>query len=258
MQSRLAIADLSVSVASRRLVHQLQLEVEGGTFVCILGTNGVGKTLTLHTLAGLRPAAAGAINVCGDPLQSLSRRELARRLGLLLQIFDDGFPLTVLERALMGRYPHLRLWQWAQDEDRRLAMSALQEFDLAGLEERNVMTLSGGERERLALATLHVQDPAIWLLDEPMNHLDPHHQLDVMQTLQAKAHEGRIVITTVHNPGLAMRFADQVLLLYGEGDWEYGSAADLMEPGRLERLYQTPFAWFRSDSNPARTLLLPA
>lgn len=258
MKPHIAITDLTVSVDTRMLVRNLNLEVPGGTLLCILGTNGVGKTLTLHTLAGLRPADTGEIAICGHKLEEFSRRELARRLGLLLQIHDDGFPVSVMERALMGRYPHLGLWQWAQAEDRQLAQAALHEFDLSGLESRNVMTLSGGERERLALATLHVQDPAVWLLDEPMNHLDPHHQLDVMRTLQARARAGRVVISTVHNPAMAMRFADQVLLLYGDGEWESGPTSRLMEPARLERLYQTPFTWYRSDGSPARNMLLPA
>ena len=86
---------------------------------------------------------------------------------------------------------------------------------------RNCDGLRCGERERVALATLMVQDPAIWLLDEPMNHLDPQHQLSVLHTLRQVAARDRIIIASLHNPAMAMRFADYALLLYGNGEWEF-------------------------------------
>jgi len=257
MQARLECKQLTVDVDGRSLVHQLDLDIPAGSFVCVLGTNGVGKTLTLHTLAGLRPAAGGEIHLCGDTLESLKRKEIAQRLGLLLQIQTDAFPLTVMDSALMGRHPHLGMWQWADDDDEARVREALRCFDVEDLENRFVTTLSGGERERVALATLMVQDPTIWLLDEPMNHLDPHHQLDVFNVLRDMSAAQRIIITTVHNPAMAMRYADQVLMLYGDGDWEYGPAEKLLEPERLERVYQTPFDYYRSERG-NHNVLLPA
>jgi len=240
------------------LVQNLELDIETGEFVCILGTNGVGKTLTLHTLAGLREGRTQSVRVGGEPLDALPRKELAKRLGLLLQIQEDAFPQTVLDTALMGLYPHLKHWQWPGREEYACAHHALQVFDLAGLESRSVMTLSGGERERLALATLQVQNPLIWLLDEPMNHLDPHHQHTVMEHLKSVSKTGRIVISTMHNPNHALHYADKVLMLYGQGEWEYGPAAELLQPSRLERIYQTPFTFYQSNAEDGkRTLLAP-
>jgi iron complex transport system ATP-binding protein len=256
MQTRLQCDQLTVSVAGRELVRDLDLDVGPGDFVCVLGTNGAGKTLTLHTLAGLRPAAGGCIRLCGQNLEKLNRKQIALRLGLLLQIQTDAFPLTVMDSAIMGRHPHLGMWQWAGEDDLARVRDALRCFDIEGLEHRFVTTLSGGERERVALATLMVQDPSIWLLDEPMNHLDPHHQLDVFKVLRDMSEAGRIVVTTVHNPAMAMRYANRVLMLYGAGEWEYGAADELLEPERLERVYQTPFDYYRSARG-ANDVLLP-
>ena len=240
---RLTIRELTVAVGERILVSDLNLEIGAGTFVCVMGTNGVGKTLTLHTLAGLRQPAAGGVELDGKELHSMPRQEVARKLGLLLQIQEDAFPMTALDTVMLGRYPHGRPWAWAGREDRHAAEEALSVVDLQGIGSRTVTSLSGGERERVALATLLVQDPGIWLLDEPTNHLDPQHQLSVLDTLR--------------NPGLAMRYADCALMLYGDGDWEYGPASDLLEPGRLERMYRTPFEYYRSGSG-KRSVLLPA
>ena len=237
------------------LVRNLHLDIGPGDFVCILGRNGVGKTLTLQSLAGLRPVLSGEIRLNGESLGSLPRRELAQRLGMLLQIQDDTFPITVIESALMGRHPHLGFWQWESDDDRLVASEALRVFGLSGMEQRMVMTLSGGERRRVALATLLAQDPDVWLLDEPTNHLDPHHQLDVLHKLSTLAAAGKSVVATLHDPVLAGRFAKQILMLHGDGEWEFGPVDELLNSQTLERLYQTPFSSFQSDG---RSVLLPA
>jgi iron complex transport system ATP-binding protein len=253
---RLACDNLTVSVNGRTLVSGLSVELAAGNFVCVLGTNGAGKTLTLHTLAGLRAPQAGHVFINGSRLDQLPRKAIARQLGLLLQLHDDAFPMTVMDTVLMGRYPHAGLWNWSDKQAHELARNALNLLDLQGIENRIVTSLSGGERERVALATIMVQNPAIMLLDEPTNHLDPHHQLIVLDVLQNLARQGRIVATTVHNPALAMRYADFVLLLYGDGDWEYGPASELLEPERLQRMYKTPFDYFH-DSNGRKSVLLP-
>jgi iron complex transport system ATP-binding protein len=248
---------LTVTIRDRILVRQLNLEIARGAFVCVLGTNGAGKTLTLHTLAGLRSPHSGHVSLAGDLLTKLPRKEIARRLGLLLQIHEDAFPISVMDTVLMGRYPHGGLWQWPDETDRNQVRQALHSLDLHDIENRSVSSLSGGERERVALATVIVQDPDIWLLDEPTNHLDPHHQLIVLDHLRKLAGEGRTIITTVHNPALAMRYADFALLLYGDGNWEFGRAAELLEPARLESMYKTPFDYYRNETG-TRTALLPA
>jgi iron complex transport system ATP-binding protein len=253
---RLACDNLTVSVNGRTLVSGLSVELAAGNFVCVLGTNGAGKTLTLHTLAGLRAPQAGHVFINDSRLDQLPRKAIARQLGLLLQLHDDAFPMTVMDTVLMGRYPHAALWNWSDKQAHELARNALNLLDLQGIENRIVTSLSGGERERVALATIMVQNPAIMLLDEPTNHLDPHHQLIVLDVLQNLAREGRIVATTVHNPALAMRYADFVLLLYGDGGWEYGPASELLEPERLQRMYKTPFDYFH-DSNGGKSVLLP-
>lgn len=250
---RLESDKLTIAVPGRELVRKLTLDLQPGYFVAVLGTNGVGKTLTLQTLAGLRPAAAD-IRISGDILGSLPRKSLAQRLGMLLQIQEDAFPLTVMEAVLMGRYPHMDLWQWPDSNDEQHARDALECFDLNGLEDRSLESLSGGERERVALATLYTQNPDIWLLDEPMNHLDPQHQLQVMRKLRDIAATGRIVVASLHNPALAMRFADYALMLFGDGEWEFGRTTELLEPARLERAYGTAFEYF---SNEDTRVLLP-
>jgi iron complex transport system ATP-binding protein len=234
----LGAAALEVAVPGRRLVEALDFRFAAGQFVCMLGANGAGKSLTLHTLAGLRPPAAGGVRLCGRALADWPRRERARRLGLLTQVSEDPFPGTVLDAVLIGRHPHVSLWHWESEADVEVARAALADCGLAGLEERAIDTLSGGERRRVALAAVLAQDPDVLLLDEPQNHLDPHHQLDVLKLLRARADRGRAVLVTLHDPSLAARFADQVLLLYGDGRWACGDTATALTAGALSDMYR--------------------
>jgi iron complex transport system ATP-binding protein len=231
--------DLDVAIAARQLVEGLNIAVSPGSFVALLGENGVGKTLTMHTLAGLRAPAAGSIRLKGRELDTWPRRELARVLGLLTQSSEDPFPSTVLETALIGRHPHIEFWRWESERDLGIARSALAAVGLAAFEERSVETLSGGERRRLAIATVLTQDPELYLLDEPTNHLDPHQQLEILKLFRARADQGRSVIASLHDATLAARFADQVLLLYGDGSWTFGSSTEVLDAAHLTRLYRT-------------------
>lgn len=251
----LSCNDLTVRVNGRELVRELNLKTRAGDFVCILGPNGVGKTLTLHTLAGIRDAAAGNVRLDDDNISQLERREIAKRLGLLLQNHDDAFPMTVRETAMMGRHAYLDFWQWESDREDEIVAAALQAVDLAALDERLTSTLSGGERRRLAIATLLVQDPDVLLLDEPMNHLDPLHKLQVLDIFSALARKDKTIIASLHDPSLAARYADHVLLLSGQGEWTFGPTAAMLTSERLEDLYGLPFAMFTGNGE---SVLLPA
>ncbi len=233
-------SDLSVDVAGRSLVAELTLAVARGELVAVLGKNGSGKSLSLHTLAGLRSATAGSIKMLNIDVASSKRHELARHLALLPQHVDDIFPATVIDTALIGRHPHIGRLSWETSDDIDAARAALAAVDLGDLATRDVLTLSGGERRRLAIAQILTQAPDLYLLDEPTNHLDPQHQLDALRLFRAKADDGAAVIASLHDVNLAVRFADRCLLLYGNGRWDLGATAEILDSDRLSQLYSTP------------------
>jgi iron complex transport system ATP-binding protein len=243
----LAAAAVSVHAGSRALVRDLSVEFAPGEVVAILGRNGSGKTLTLHTLAGLRVPAGGRVTLAGTPLPQLRRRAIALRVGLLPQDLEDAFVSTALETVLIGRHPHLALWQWETAQDEELARAALAAVDLAGFAARRTDTLSGGEQRRVAVAALLAQQPSTYLLDEPTNHLDPHHQLAVLSIFRKLATTGSTVVTTLHDPTLAARFADRVLLLFGDGRWSLGPVATTLTAATLSELYLAPMLELAHD-----------
>ena len=231
--------DLTVAVPGRKLVGGLNLEARPGEILAILGPNGVGTSISLHTLAGLRPPVCGTTELDGRDIRRLSRQQVAVALALLPQYTEDIFPTTVFDTVMIGRHPHIGRFRWESAEDREIAAGALAQLDLADFADRDVLTLSGGERRRLAVAQVLAQSPRIYLLDEPTNHLDPQHQLDVLRLFAARAREGDTVIVSLHDVNLAARFADHCLLLFGDGRWEIGATDDVLTGERLSELYAT-------------------
>jgi iron complex transport system ATP-binding protein len=235
----LSASNLGVAVPGRQLVSDLNVSFERGEFVAVLGCNGAGKTMTLLTLAGLREAAQGVVALNGVDIDSLSRQVVAQGLALLPQDVSDVFPASVFDTALTGRHPHIARFSWESASDKAITRAALQQMQVDTLAERDILTLSGGERRRVAIAQLLAQSPEVYLLDEPSNHLDPQHQLEVLEVFRGKADAGAAVIASLHDVNLAARYADRCLLLYGDGRWDLGKSQDILTAERLTALYGT-------------------
>ncbi len=236
----LELSGLRVSVPGRVLVEGLALHLSRGEFIAVLGRNGSGKTLSLLTLAGLRRPEAGTIRLRGDTIGAMRRQQVAKHLALLPQDTDDIFPATVLDTALVGRHPHIGRLRWESPADYELARESLAMVGIADLAERDVLSLSGGERRRLAIAQVLTQSPDVYLLDEPTNHLDPQHQVDTLRIFRRAADDGAGVIASLHDVNLAARVADRCLLLFGDGRWEFGTTDEVLDEARLEALFETP------------------
>ncbi len=229
---------LSLRVGGRTLVRELSFRLRAGEVWCMLGQNGAGKSTFLHTAVGLREAQGGAMRLAGKALADWPATEAARQRGFLPQTFHDAFSASVLESVMLGRHPYLSRWQWEGQDEAAIALDALRAVDLAGFERRDVLTLSGGERQRVALAALLAQDAPLLLLDEPVSHLDLHHQLLVLEHLVALARtRGKGVLFTVHDLNLAARFASHALLLMPQGTVQQGPIAEVLTEAALQAAF---------------------
>lgn len=251
----LSAQSLAVHAGERALLTALSFEVRPGEFIAVLGRNGSGKSLTLHTLAGLRPLAAGAVALGGTALAELGRTEIARRLAFLPQDREESLPLSVFEATLLGRHPHIGWLRGESRRDHEIVDAALERMGVAHCAMRMLATLSGGEQRRAAMAGLLAQEPQVYLLDEPTNHLDPHHQVDVLLAFRERCATGAAVIATLHDPALAERCADRVLLMYGDGRWRLGATDEVLNAAELSLLYATPM---RELAGAGRRAFIPA
>lgn len=229
---------LMLQVPGRVLCRDLAFGVKPGECWGVLGNNGSGKTTLIHALGGLRMPAAGSIVLDGQSLAGFGRRELARRIGVLLQEEAHGFWGSVLEYVLLGRHPHAKAVFGWMPGDEEAALAALERMDLAGIAHRSLDTLSGGERQRARIAQLLAQAPDYLLLDEPLQHLDLRHQLEAMELLRGlAAGEGKALVMVLHETLWAGRYCDHLVLLHDGGCAVSGPAAGLLTHASLEALY---------------------
>ena len=237
----LSAEGLTVRAGPKQICRDFSLNIRSGEHWGILGGNGVGKTSLLHTLAGLRTPVSGRIRVDEVDLQDYKRLHLARKLGVLFQDSQDTFPATVKETVLTGRYPYQTFWPPGQREDLALADAALAQLNLAQMQDRQVDTLSGGERRRLAIATLFLQDPGLWLLDEPTNHLDFHHQIQVLELIGQRVRERNgALLMVLHDVNLISRYCSHAILMPGARQMLCGEVSTVINKANLEDLYRHP------------------
>jgi iron complex transport system ATP-binding protein len=247
----LAARQLTVRIGACRVCTALDLDLAAGERLAILGRNGAGKSTLLSTLAGLREPDAGVISLDGRTYAELGIKTAARLRGWLGQERGDPFASTVLETVLTGRHPHLDRWAWESANDKDIARAALAALGLAGMEERAIQTLSGGERQRAAIATLLAQQPRLYLLDEPLAHLDLNHQIATLEMFAQRArHDGVAFAMVLHDPNFALRFCDRALLLFGDGTHLEGPAHNVIEAENLTRLYGHPLCRLASADFP--------
>ncbi|MDH5633339.1 MAG: ABC transporter ATP-binding protein [Gammaproteobacteria bacterium] len=246
---------------SRCLCDNLNVEFEAGQNWAILGANGSGKTRLLHTLAGLRPADAGDVLLNDVRLSSYAPKQRARNIGVLFQDMEI-FPATVLETALAGRHPHAPDHGWQRflpmesDTDRQLAMDAIRHMALDHMVDRDITSLSGGERRRADIATLLAQDAPICMLDEATNDLDLRHQVSVLERFATRAKTpGHLNLFILHDINLALRYCSHALMIFENGHIETGTLPGCLDTETLARLYGCKFEQLNTDQG---AIYLPA
>jgi iron complex transport system ATP-binding protein len=200
--------------AGRRVLDDVSIEVVRGSIVGLVGPNGSGKTTLLKILAGVLPPETGEVFLGDDPVQRLSRRQVAARIAVVPQETHTTFDFTVLDIVLMGRYPHLGRFELEGDADLRIARDALGATGTASLEDRRFGTLSGGEKQRVVIAAALAQATDALLLDEPTASLDLGAQLEIAGLLQQLNRErGTTVLVSTHDLNLAAALCGRIVLL---------------------------------------------
>lgn len=246
---------LSVRRSERTLLENVDLRIEDGAFLGILGPNGSGKTTLLRALTGAMEPSSGEVLLEGRPLASYDRRALARRLGVVPQTFTLDFRFTVEEVVALGRYPHRSSWGRGATDDDTLVDSALAALSITDLADRPVTELSGGERQRVLIAQTLAQDTPVLLFDEPLNNLDLNHQLEVMQVLARLNAGGRTVVVVVHDINMAAQYCADLLMLREGRAVARGTPDQLLTPETLLEVFSTRVTVHRQGGRPYVTPL---
>lgn len=225
---------LSYSYGSTPVVRDVSLTAMDGGVLGLIGPNGSGKTTLLRMLHGSLTPAAGHVSIDGRDLCTLSPREIARSLAVVVQEEQSEMALTVGEMVLLGRTPHLRSFARAGRRDHVAAGQALQRVGAAHLARRTVAELSGGERQRVLIARAVAQESAHLLLDEPTNHLDIRFQHEVLTLVRTL---GGTTVVVLHDLNLAARYCDRLVLLDRGEVAGAGTPDQVLDPDLIRRVY---------------------
>jgi iron complex transport system ATP-binding protein len=218
-------------------LSRIDVGLHPGDLLGIVGPNGSGKSTLLRLAAGLLAPARGQVRLKGQPINRVSRRDIARVLGYLPQSIRPSYDHTVTEVVGMGRFCRQRGLGFSGAEDREVMERCLALTETQGLARRRLSQLSGGERQRVFLASVLAQEPDILLLDEPTTGLDLHHQVAFFQCLSRFSYDGLAVAVVTHDLNLAAQFCDRLLLMKQGGILARGAVAEVMTAERLNGLY---------------------
>ena len=239
MDALLESRSLNVGYDKRTVIENVNIQALRGQVICLLGPNGAGKTTILRTLSGLLAPVEGTVEICGSPIDSLSRKELARTLSLVLTDSVAPALTTVWQLLSLGRTPYTNFLGHLTKEDRAVIEEALTAVGAEDLRHRYYSELSDGEKQKVMIARALVQEPELIILDEPTSHLDIRHKVEVIRVLQKLANEKHITcILSLHDIDLALKGCETVLLVHDGKVVAQGTPEDVVQPGLIDRLYE--------------------
>lgn len=233
--------DLSFAYNGRSVLQTISLTVAAGERVGVLGPNGAGKTTLLKLIGGVLQPAHGSVLINGTPLERLPRREVARRIAAVPQVFVVPFSFTAHEIVELGRTPHLRRLAGFSPADRHAVDRALELTGTSRFADRIFNELSGGERQRIMIAMALAQEPEVLLLDEPTQQLDLARQAEILDLIsELNRSKGLTIIAAIHDLNLAARYFNRLIVLHKASLTMDGGPAEVLSAQMLQQVYGGP------------------
>ncbi len=233
------IKHLDYCFQDNEVLKGINAEFEKGKLYGIVGPNGSGKTTLIKLLSRLLKSKKNSLFVCDKELNEYRDKEIARKTSLVPQMFHISHGFSVEEVVAMGRYPHLKDFGEMSIKDWEMVRDALEQTSLTKLKGRQVNELSVGELQRVILARAIAQDTPIMLLDEPLSHLDIHHQLEILNLLKDLCeNKNKTILCVMHDLNLTMKFADRVLLINEGKIFKNGCVNEVLTEENIFRVYK--------------------
>lgn len=246
--------DLQVTLEGNHILNGVTLEAGAGELVGVIGPNGSGKSTLLKCLYRQLVPQGGAVYLNGRDLTRESRRESAKKIGVVAQHNDKGFDFTVLDMVLLGRSPHKKALERDNPVDYAIAHQALREVGMEELANRSMATLSGGERQRVILARALAQQTPVLILDEPTNHLDVQYQLQLMELVKGV---NCTVVAALHDLNLAAMYCQRLYLLDEGRVVAQGTPEQVLTPERISAVYGVRAEVVSASDGHLRVLFYP-
>jgi iron complex transport system ATP-binding protein len=233
------IKSLSFAYSEEVVVNEVSFSISDGEFVGIIGPNGAGKSTLLKLMDGILHPKMGKIQLKEKLLDEYSRKQLAKMIGFVPQNFTTAFSYSVNDVVLMGRYPHLSAFSSESAEDYKIVEKSMKSTDVWQFKQRQFGNLSGGEKQRVVLASALAQEPQILLLDEPTSSLDIKYQYqfyNILQELQQSS--GLTIVVVTHDINLAARYCRRLILLKNGKLVDDGTPEKVITKEIMESVYE--------------------
>lgn len=230
------LIDLGVRYGSKAVLRGLSCAFEPGEFVTVIGPNGAGKSTLIGAMSGLRAGYSGSCLYRAKEVRRWDRKTFAREVALVPQSIRIDFPFTAEQVVLMGRHPFAGAL-FESDEDRYQVRRVMELTGVTEFRERDFRTLSGGEKQRVVVASALAQMPSVLLLDEPAAFLDIEHQLGLYRLLRTLCDSGVLAIAVTHDLNLASAYASRVVLISDGQIVSDGTPAHVFNSARLKDVF---------------------
>ena len=231
---KLSIESITYSINSKLIVDGVDLGVEEGSFVGLVGPNGCGKSTLLKNIYKVYTPDSGKVYIDGKDLAELSSRETALEMSVMQQENVVEFDMSVYDMVMLGRFAHQKMFGNDMAHEREIVESAIEEVGLSGYEQRSFLSLSGGEKQRTLVARALVQQAKLIILDEPTNHLDIGYQYQIMTILK---NQGLTVFSSIHDLNIAACYCDKIVLMKKGKIVDIGTPWEVLVPEKIKELF---------------------
>lgn len=233
-----SLKNITFKYNTREVIKNLFYNINPGSFLSIVGPNGSGKTTLLKLLDKILLPDSGEIFLNNQSLALLKRKDLAKIVSYLPQSISMQFDLSAFEFVLLGRYPHIKMFEFDKRKDWEIVEDAMKVTDTYDFRLRKIATLSGGEFQRLLIARSLATEPKVLLLDEPTTHLDLNHQISTLKLLKKLNEESNLTIIWIsHDINLASLFSKEIILLKNGEILAKGEPKEVITEKNIKTLY---------------------
>ena len=256
---KLEIQNLGLAYDRNIVIRDLTFQVTPGEMVGLIGPNGSGKSTIIKAISRVIHPYSGKIALNGENIAQIPREELARLVGVVPQMPLLPSAFTAFEIVLMGRNPHLRLFQYEGERDLNIAWQAMGQTATQSLAERRIGELSGGEIQRIVIARVLAQEPKSILLDEPTANLDISHQIEILDLIKNLCLKNNLtVVIALHDLNLASQYCDRLILINNGQVHSQGTPSEVINPKNIKEVYGAEGCVYTHPVNGLPTVLLKA
>ena len=233
------VQNLNFAYEKEKALKKINIKFKKGELTCLLGANGSGKTTIIKSLNGIIERDNGEILIDKNSIDNLKQSEIAQKISMVPQEHTSIFSYKSIDVVTMGVTPYLDFGSQPKKEDYNKAKKIMDKLNILELAVRNYNQLSGGERQLVLIARALMQNTDYILLDEPTSHLDFKNQHLIMFELKKLSRRNKGIITALHDPNLALKYCDNVIIIKNGEVLDSGESSEVMTSENLSKVYDT-------------------